>query len=1050
MDKKIWLILGICFCLLTLMLIILVIVLPIVRKSNAMDDSSSKSIPRLDNTNLWAHFPGELSSTINHKFQVVEYSDNLNTATIKDSIDLTEEVKYDNFNYSESEDKMYFDAKSEFKVEKQETKNEKINTLNMGLFETLETISNPQDYQLGINSIHYLLNKAFQSPDSFIRHLFSEYYFKNDLQDKTKVLETILKDVESTKANKILSSDSEYSFAKVSGFYQWVKILAIPYSITKATWLTTVFDLTEAEINSVLGKEQYLNEQYIAYNQKLAKDYECEDEKVCGFEIIYTQLISGKVTKDVNASLDSLKSLYNLINKDYYPFDKSPELNLYFEEFKNEINKPDAKYETYSVSKKQLSKIIGLESQLTILASNNSALFLALVQSKDDKTLLEKYTLTLEQSTFLCYYFYQYLPKLFLYREFKEQDKTYTVTPIAKAFSTITQNLIGQTYYQLSNHQGLYNLLLSKLVWRGLHFKLLNFSMEYEDEDICPLIMQHALDDGRKVLKICSDPTTSFNSPYTLSKWFAPYYCVKSGDESKCDMTIINHLKSIVYITEDEIKAIYSKDFLGDLIEENDKALKEAYQCGDECDNDYLAKMQFWKSYVTLNAPVGIEKCDTISQIFPDEFPYPVELYYYAKNYTTEEIKEEDVDYLISLSPKSDDILEEDSYEAFNNRFDLEKEYTLYIENKKNDQQSRYKLIDLFTNGYLYGDKIENEYENIDHLLQGNNVEDLRFIRYLSNGKYYDNFKPGYNKTTGLDFGINLETKEKTYVDYDRYSINTKDDKLRRIASINDCPILNIKKKEYNCLSKSYTNIVSPILNLQSLTEDKSFTDGFQYDHEKDSIYYYDRISSRPFKFEFKEEVDIDDQTCRKYELDKGDLSSMNEKGDLDSGKAFISQKLNKPFVITAGKDGLNDDLSGKISDENYICIEPFSNMVVDSKINLVYSLYTKQFGFLFSKIPNEKVYPLFLYSKLYKVQMSSFNSVFPEIDSYRDFRNTFIIVGIIFIVIFFCVSVFCFYKWKSEQKPLIQMDKNGPKISLINASTSQSGIKNDDEEGDN
>lgn len=1050
MDKKIWLILGICFCLLTLMLIILVIVLPIVRKSNAMDDSSSKSIPRLDNTNLWAHFPGELSSTINHKFQVVEYSDNLNTATIKDSIDLTEEVKYDNFNYSESEDKMYFDAKSEFKVEKQETKNEKINTLNMGLFETLETISNPQDYQLGINSIQYLLNKAFQSPDSFIRHLFSEYYFKNDLQDKTKVLETILKDVESTKANKILSSDSEYSFAKVSGFYQWVKILAIPYSITKATWLTTVFDLTEAEINSVLGKEQYLNEQYIAYNQKLAKDYECEDEKVCGFEIIYTQLISGKVTKDVDGSLDSLKSLYNLINKDYYPFDKSPELNLYFEEFKNEINKPDAKYETYSVSKKQLSKIIGLESQLTILASNNSALFLALVQSKDDKTLLEKYTLTLEQSTFLCYYFYQYLPKLFLYREFKEQDKTYTVTPIAKAFSTITQNLIGQTYYQLSNHQGLYNLLLSKLVWRGLHFKLLNFSMEYEDEDICPLIMQHALDDGRKVLKICSDPTTSFNSPYTLSKWFAPYYCVKSGDESKCDMTIINHLKSIVYITEDEIKAIYSKDFLGDLIEENDKALKEAYQCGDECDNDYLAKMQFWKSYVTLNAPVGIEKCDTISQIFPDEFPYPVELYYYAKNYTTEEIKEEDVDYLISLSPKSDDILEEDSYEAFNNRFDLEKEYTLYIENKKNDQQSRYKLIDLFTNGYLYGDKIENEYENIDHLLQGNNVEDLRFIRYLSNGKYYDNFKPGYNKTTGLDFGINLETKEKTYVDYDRYSINTKDDKLRRIASINDCPILNIKKKEYNCLSKSYTNIVSPILNLQSLTEDKSFTDGFQYDHEKDSIYYYDRISSRPFKFEFKEEVDIDDQTCRKYELDKGDLSSMNEKGDLDSGKAFISQKLNKPFVITAGKDGLNDDLSGKISDENYICIEPFSNMVVDSKINLVYSLYTKQFGFLFSKIPNEKVYPLFLYSKLYKVQMSSFNSVFPEIDSYRDFRNTFIIVGIIFIVIFFCVSVFCFYKWKSEQKPLIQMDKNGPKISLINASTSQSGIKNDDEEGDN
>jgi hypothetical protein len=272
---------------------------------------------------------------------------------------------------------------------------------------------------------------------------------------------------------------------------------------------------------------------------------------------------------------------------------------------------------------------------------------------------------------------------------------------------------------------------------------------------------------------------------------------------------------------------------------------------------------------------------------------------------------------------------------------------------------------------------------------------------------------------------------------------------VRRLVSINECPILNIKKKEYNCLSNSYTNIVSPILNLQSLTEDKSFTDGFQYDHDKDSIFYYDRISSRPFKFTYKEEVDIEDQTCRKYELDKGDLSSMNEKGDLDSGKAFISQKLNKPFIITAGKDGLSDELNEKISDENYICIEPFSNMVIDSKINLVYSLYTKQFGYLFSKIPNEKVYPLFLYSKQYTVQMDSFNNAFPDIQSYKEFRSTFIIVGVIFILIFFIVSVFCFYKYKSGQSPLIQMDKNGPKISLINASTSQSGIKNDEEEGD-
>jgi len=40
--------------------------------------------------------------------------------------------------------------------------------------------------------------------------------------------------------------------------------------------------------------------------------------------------------------------------------------------------------------------------------------------------------------------------------------------------------------------------------------------------------------------------------------------------------------------------------------------------------------------------------------MFPDEFFYPVELSYY----TSVEIQEQDDDYLISLSPKGEDLLE--------------------------------------------------------------------------------------------------------------------------------------------------------------------------------------------------------------------------------------------------------------------------------------------------------------------------------------------------------------------------------------------------------
>ena len=1048
MDKKIFKILGILFCFLALLLTVLVILLPILKKNTAMDDSSNKSIPKIENTHLWAEFPGEIKSKTIHNFQILEYSNDLTKSTIKDSLNLIEEVKYDNFEYVDNEDKMYFDAKSEFKFLNEKSKNEKITTLSLGLFETLETISNPATYQKGINSIQYLFNKAFQSPDSFIRHLFSYDYFKN-LQDETLVRSTILKDVEVSKADKILNPDSIYSFKRVSGFYQWVKILGNPFEITKANWLKDDYYLTSEEINSVLGENQFLYNKYLEYNKELAKKYKCRDENFCGYDIIYTQLISGKVIKDAN--LDNLYSLYQQINKEYYPFSKSPELNLYFEEYKKKINREDIKYEDYLVNETQLDIIIGPQSQFSILSANNSVLFLSLIQVEDTQTLSQIYELSIEKAKFLCDYFYEFLPKLFLYQDFQEDGKTYTINPTAKAFSIIAQNIMGETYYKLSNSKGLYNLLLSKLVWRGLHYKLLNFSMEYEDEDICPLIMQHALDDGRKVLKICSDPQTSFNSPYTLSKWFAPYYCVKSGDESKCDMTIINHLKSIVYITEEEIKAIYSKDFLGDLIEENDKALKEAYNCQEECDNDYLAKMQFWKSYVTLNVPPGLEKCDTISKLFPDEFPYPLELYYYAQKYSSEEIAESDVDYLISLSPKGNNLLNEDSYEAFNNRLDLEKKYTLYIESKKNDDESKYKVINLFSNGYLYDNRVNNTYENINNLLQGNNLEDQRYIRYLANGNYYDNFKPGLNATTGFNFGFNFETGEKIYVEYDRYAINTKEDKLRKIVSINNCPILNIKKKEYNYLSNSYSNINSPILNFQSLTEEKSFIDGFQYSHDQDTIYYYDKISSRPFKFTFSEEVDYSDQVCRKYNLDKSDLTNdINEKDDLNTNKAFISQKLNKPFIITAGKDELNDEIKESVSDENYICVEPFSNMVIESKINFVYSIYTKQYGYIYSKIENEKTYPIFIYSKNYEVDIDSFNDAFPDIKSYREFRNIFIIVGVILIVLLTIASLVCFYygykaKKRIDISPL--NDSNNKSQALINDSRDPTTNKTNNED---
>ena len=1034
MEKKIWLILAIIFSLLTLLFILLVILLPISRKKDAESDCLKKSTPSMDNTNVWAKFPGELDSTTNHIFNIFEYQDDLKSAKVKSKLELKESTEYCNFKNVENENKIYFDAKSKYSLtsKNEDTKNETINTLSLGLFETLETISNPPKYQRSINSIQYLFKKAFQSPDSFIRHIFAYEFFNNFIKYEDQVRLNILNNVEKEKSDKILSDDekySQYSFKSLSGFYQWIKILNIPDEITKATWLTDLFKLNLDEIDSILGKDQYLYKQYLDYNHKLAQNYKCKDENFCGNEIIYTQLISGKVLTNIDSSLQGLSSLYQKINPVYYPFSKSPELYLYFEEYKNKLNQPNIKYEDYQVTEAQLEKILDNNSHLSVLSANNSALFLSLMEAGNIEKVTEIYIISPNQAQYLYNYLYEFLPKLFLYQDFTDEDgKTHSINPTAKGYSTILENHLKKTYYKLSHTTDLYNLLLSKYVWRGLHYKLLNASMEYDDEDICPLLMQHILDDGRKVLQICSDPVTSFKTPYELSKWFEPYYCIKSGNESNCNMNIITHLKKIVYITNDEIKGIYNNYYLNELIEEYDEEFKKAFNCPEKCDSDYLAKIQFWNATVSKNLPVGFSKSNTISNVFPDLFPYPPELSYIAEKMGyTDKILEEDIDYLISLSPKvGENILNEENSETFNKMLDFEKEYSLYIEGKKNDKESGCKIINLLNNGLLFNNSINTEYENVNNLLQGSSVEDEKYIKFLSNGEYYENYKPNLNKTTGFNFGINLETGEETYVEYDRYGINTNDNSdMRKIISINDLPALNIKKLEYNYLSNDYSYINSSIFNSESLTGEKRFIDGFQYNHEEDTIYYYDKISSRPFKFTYSEEVDYGDQKCRKYLLSENDLvNNINEKEDLDSNKAYISQKLNRPIFISIGKDGLDTTIEEDISSENYICVEVYSNMVVESKINFLYSLYTKNYGYIYPNIENDKVYPIFTYNKNYKVDIDSFNNVFPYYNSYRNFRKYMIIFGIILIVIFAILAGFCVYKLFSKN----QNDQNDNK----------------------
>ena len=1018
---------AITFCIITILLIALVVVLPIVLKNKIKSDYTDKTKPELSNVNLWAKFPGDIKAQTTHTFNILDYS-NQDTAKIKDSLVLEEEIAYENF--KNLDDKLIFDAKSQYKVTNT-PKSESINTLNLGMFEALETIANPPLYQKGINSLEYLLNKALPNPEVFTRQILAYNLFNTYLVDETKVRTNILYNIPSDKANKILSNQEEYSkysFKNLLGFYEWMKIIGKPDEIKNAQWLSDIFGLSSSEIESIIGSNSYLYTYFVDFFTIISAEFKCEKRGVCGKELLIREIVTGGVLKFVNFE-GGLLAFYQIFQREYYPYSKSPEMDIYFEEYKKKINKEDIKFEDYAPTFEQFNSLVNSSFSTCLLASNNSVLFLSLNKSDNVDKSYQYFKISKNVLYFLSDYIYDYLPRLFLYQEFEDKGEVHKIHPIAKAYAAITQNSLSHSYKILADLKGIFNLILSKFVWDELLDQLFlskNRKLKaIEPDEICPLIMQTALDDGKKVLKVCSDPQTSFNSAGTLYKWFAPYYCI-TGEKTDCDMTIINYLKTIIYITDDEIKSIYDKTSLGEIFEKNDKLLRELYECGDNCDDDeLLLKKQFWKSDLTKKLPEPFTS-NTISTLFPDLIPYPVEMPYFAeKAGESVDIAEEDIDYLISLCPKGENILSEESMNVLITRFNLEKELTLKIESNQKPDEKKYSIMNLLNKGYIFNKDLNSNYKNLYSIIGGNAEEDQKYVQYLSQGLFFENFKPKFNKTTGFNFGIDFPSGQNKSIEYDRYGLykNQKNDRdiLRRIISMNDCPLLNIKKSEYNCLSDSYTIINSPTMNFQTLTGDKYFIDGFQYKAEEEPIYFYDKISSRPFKFDYEDDIKLDGISCKKYELDIGNLANdINEEVDSKDKKAFLTQKLNKPFMISVGNKGLNSTIEDKISEENYILVEPFTNMVLESKINFVYSIYTKQYGFINAAIDNDKTMPIFIYQRYYHVDMDSFKDYFPKIKNYNTFRKIFLIAGIILIVICAGISLWAFIK---IHKKLIKED---------------------------
>ncbi len=1013
-----------------LLFILFAIFIPLIMKDRMKLSFRDKTIPDKDNINLWGKFPGDLKTELNHNFNFFDYSNSKNSIPlINSSIILNETIDYNIINTDEKIDHINIYSKKNYTI-KEDSKINKIDSISMGIFELLETLSNTPEYQKGINSMKYLFEKIIGNEETFNKKLYA-FSSKESLDDQT-LEKKVLNKIKSKEVKDKLITNEKYGFKQLSGYYKWVVLINNSSLYNNVLWIKDEFHLSDEEIESILGKGNYLNQEYEKFKKNLIETFKCKTTG-CGNLLIYYQLINRNVSQ--HFKIDNINKLNNLVD----PFLEN-DINYEMDEYFKNIFK-DKKYEDYSLNETILETI--LRGPNSLYNPSNIIFLINNYKTNNFEEINKKYSITNLQTELIIKYFFDYLPSTF--SKIKMKNETIEINSNARTFSNFIQIIVDNSFGKLIKHSNLLSILRSQIIYAKIK------KDQNETENLCEELFQKTLDDGKRVLKICSNKRFNLSSIEVVNEWVKPYKCALTGKYEDCNMTIYDEINKVVYFSHEDLKKFYSNDTFGYYIQYTNDIIKEHYKCKDECTDYYLAKLQYTTCGVTNNPPdiIKDKKSDSIKD-WDSNFDVEVELKFYQKN-CSDDCNEISNGAIMSLYNTTKYILNSENNDAYNNRILIEGIFSLYSKKvyesdlgKKLNISNSQKFIDSFR-GMINTQILKgNFYQKYSpkNIIFGNNDEDKLYIQILSNGDFSDNFKPNKEKTTGFNF---YDIKQNEKIDFDNIQIETKknDDKqiLRRIVKINNSTFFNIKKEEYNPLTDKTIQIDAPLYNSFDISKENDiwFSDGFQYDSNLDKIYYYDELSSRILQFDFDKKKEYNSITCKKYILNTKNISlNLNEKveADFNLSESFgiISQRFNKPFVISSIdnekiKDKIKiDDLNNK---ESYFCVDISTNMVLESNLNLIYSIYTKEFGNIVSMIQNYEFYPFILYNRNYSVNIDSYNKIFAETNSFKNGRLFVIIFSLVCALIFICLSVYNGYKLKVEYNvPAVSNEKIIPEIN--------------------
>ena len=992
--------------------------LPFIFEKKLIEKASEKSKPHSDNADIWGKFPGRLKTKIEHIFRFFNYTTNVNDdSTIKQmnhsnvTLIFHETVKYSNFSYDDRKDEINFKAYTSFQLTN--TSQEKINLPSLGMMELFQTLSNPPAYQKGLVAVDFLLKTTMIPVYEFERQVFvSKYYesfFGNYPGREERVMNAILFNIDSQKRRNIYyhKKHGMYNFLLM---YKWVRLIKNDTEIKKAVWLHQELGLSDEEVNFIIGKQSFLYKLFDVYYTNTIEKYNCPKT---GCELIYTQFAEGSIL--ANFTVKSIAQINKLIYPNSFVF-KTPEMNIFYDKYYKHRGIP---FDDLKLQSKQLKLFFGNNPNLRLTEPQNLISLLTMNNTNGAYEGYEKYLInSMYQLNFMTDYIIKYLPSIYINPSFIHDKKQYQISGLSKAYSNFLYIYIDK---MMAPFYKKYDILFSEIVSPVVFNKY----PKNETDDFCAKSLQPIIDDGKRVLKICATKEFNFMNKEGLRNWMRLYPCSYLG-EAYCNVTFYDQFVVNSTIRKDEIKRIFDETYFGNFIKQGGNELKEKYLCVNvSCLGDELVQKQFWNSNFTRNPPTedGI-KANSIYYWNKDIIDQPLEFYYFLEKF---KFNDEDVsiqlrEALHTYYNASFNLLEREYSQALVHKYQLEIIRTLYEYNisysvyafdyNMRDVTNFFKLMDKLFEKFIFTEKFITSYEPMN-VIKGNYIEDKFYIDLLASGPYYNNFKPKLNKSTG--FVKNIHEIISDSPQYEDYTIVTSradtTNVMRNIKKMNGHQIYSIKKEEYSIYLQKYIYVAAPLYRSELLYYDKNkwVTDGYQFPiKDRDNIYYFDEISSKKFKFDEDGSKSYGKLKCFNYKLDDTDLvQGLREEGEDENNTiySYSTQKFNKPIFVST----TNKNYSYKINNEekdNYMCIDKYTNLVLDSSFTLIYALDTKGFNFLNKKVGEAKKMPIFEYTRKFSIDEDSYNSNFSNVKTYYLIRLIIIIVGVSLIAIMLILGI--------------------------------------------